>query len=71
MCRKTQFKNRFTDLSPEINHIGYQKQEQKIGFHPSNRRSLLSEFEHQEMYEVGLSKSNKKIPIVPCGLNIF
>jgi hypothetical protein len=45
MRRKIQFQNRLTDLSLEINHIDSQSLLTNTDFHPSNRRSLVSEFE--------------------------
>jgi hypothetical protein len=50
---KIQFKNRFTDLSLEINPLYLST---KTGFHASNRRSLLSEFELKSLNIVVLGE---------------
>jgi hypothetical protein len=42
---KYSLKNRYTDLSLEINHVDSHISYDKTGFYALNRRSLLSEFE--------------------------
>jgi hypothetical protein len=42
---KIQFSKKFTDLAVEISHVGAISLSTKTGFHASNRRSLLFDFE--------------------------
>jgi hypothetical protein len=51
MGRKSQFFNRFTDISLEIDQLALFKEKQ--GFYASNLRSSLSEFGSRPLFVVG------------------